>query len=247
MVFSEPSGKDTMLSGVNTPHFAAGTKGKQVSPPTLERDVKRLAARKKASVIHYNKFLALMARGNWLYATRPNARGVVAVMTLVDTPDGAFLVFLKTRRPPMRGKINTEPVAGLWGDTDGKETQPQAAGRESEEEIGLKGQKPPLSLFRHPIPSSPGMTDEQTRYFFQEASLTAAQVLAIKAHKAEGDGDVIQGQLWIPLREFLDDPLKTLDRVAKTEGIPTKDMLSGMLLLLAHLKKTGRLRMEWLG
>ncbi len=222
-----------------------GADAKPAPRPTREQKIRTLTSKRHAAVVAQNDYLALMAKGDWLYATRPNATGVVAVMTLVHTADGPYLVFLKTRRPPMQGKTNTEPVAGLKGDHNAAESDAEAALRELDEEIGLKLDKAPVSLFDEAIASSPGMTDEKTRYFFAEATLDRAQVRAMKKHKARGDGSIIRGQVWVPFNDLLAKPQETLMAYSQKAGVPTKDMLSGLLLLLAHLRQTGRLRMEW--
>lgn len=236
-------------AGRPLPYAAASRKpvafsGAAGTPATTQQNITRLSRAKKAAVVHYSRFLALMAKGNWLYATRPNADGVVAVMTLVHAPDQSYLVFLKTKRPPMQGKTNMEPVAGLQGD-EGTETGNAAALRELHEEIGLKLKDDPVTLFSEPVPSSPGMTDEATRYYFAEATLDDAQVKAVRKHKATGDGTIIRGQVWVPFDELIAKPVETLERYAREQGVPTKDMLSGLMLLLGHLRETGRLRLEW--
>lgn len=242
----------TMPTSFQTPSLRFAAVGrKEPRRLTLAEKIQALRRRTGDEVVNLpHDFLALIGtKSGWTYATRPNATGVVAVMTQVNTSAGPQLLFIKTKRPPVQQKskipvYNLETVAGLRGDFDKTERPEIAAERETTEEVGLqKLTRPLVRLFSRALPSSPGMTDEQTDYFLAEVDLDDEQVAAIKAHKAEGDGDVIQGQLWVPLVDFINDMQGTLEKIGTEMGAPTNQMMTTIALYIAHLQKTGKLKM----
>lgn len=108
--------------------------------------------------VYQGRFLQVMKRGRWEYATRVKATGVVAVVALHD--DGR-VVLVEQHRPPADGSVLELP-AGLAGDTDQTETLLDAAKRELEEETGYTAAhwQPLTTGF-----SSAGLTDERVTFF----------------------------------------------------------------------------------
>lgn len=110
------------------------------------------------TALYQSKFLAVLQRGRWQYATRPNAAGVVAIVAQHD--DGR-IVLIEQYRPPVNARVIELP-AGLVGD-DGDPNEPlvEAAKRELEEETGYTA--------RHwrqltTASSSAGITDEAVTF-----------------------------------------------------------------------------------
>jgi len=111
-------------------------------------------------VVAETPYLNLVARGNWTFATRPNASGVVIVVPL--TNDGNLL-FVQQHRPPVNSQVVEFP-AGLAGDISGSEDEAmeQAARRELREETGYEAGE-----MQHVFtgPASAGLTDETFTMF----------------------------------------------------------------------------------
>lgn len=100
------------------------------------------------------RFLSLVERDDWEYATRSNARGVVILVPLTD--DGC-LVLVEQYRTPVRARVIELP-AGLVGDlADREEPLLTAARRELWEETGYEAEEWSVML---ECPSSSGMSDE---------------------------------------------------------------------------------------
>lgn len=106
------------------------------------------------------RFLSLVSRNGWEFATRVNARGVVAV---VATTEANELVLVEQFRPPV-GRAVIEIPAGLVGDDPraGDEGEVEAARRELLEETGY--------VAREMIPagrfvSSAGLSDETVGFY----------------------------------------------------------------------------------
>lgn len=106
------------------------------------------------------RFLNLMKRGTWEYASRTGAADVVIVVPL--TSEGK-LIFVEQFRPPVGRRVIEFP-AGLAGDDSGREDEAleEAARRELEEETGYRAGR-----LHHAFtgPSSAGLTDEITTIF----------------------------------------------------------------------------------
>jgi ADP-ribose pyrophosphatase len=100
------------------------------------------------------RYLSMMERDGWEYATRSNASCVVVILAV--TPDDEIVLVEQYRRPVESQVI--ELPAGLVGDLDDpNESVADAALRELEEETGYRA----ATLERvMDCPSSAGMTDE---------------------------------------------------------------------------------------
>jgi len=105
--------------------------------------------------VHYKgRFLSLLEKNDWEYASRCNAS---AVVVLVPVTDQGEIVLVEQLRKPVGAQVIELP-AGLVGDhADPDESILDAAGRELEEETGFLASD--LEL-RMECPSSAGMTDE---------------------------------------------------------------------------------------
>ncbi len=110
--------------------------------------------------LHAGRFLSLVRRGHWEFATRHGATGVVALVAMTDD---AKLLLVEQVRPPV-GKRVIELPAGLAGDIAGEESESlaTAAQRELLEETGYAAQEVRLLTEG---PSSAGLTDEMITFF----------------------------------------------------------------------------------
>lgn len=106
-------------------------------------------------ITHYRgRYLSLLERDGWEYASRSNASCVVVLVPVTDA--GEILLVEQYRKPV--GATVIELPAGLVGDhTDPDESVLDAARRELEEETGFAAERlQPLMA----CPSSAGMSDE---------------------------------------------------------------------------------------
>ena len=100
------------------------------------------------------KFLKLMERDGWEFASRSNASGVVVLVPVTDQEE---IVLVEQFRKPVAKNVIELP-AGLVGDhQDPNESIIQAARRELKEETGFEAAH--LDLLME-CPSSAGMSDE---------------------------------------------------------------------------------------
>lgn len=100
------------------------------------------------------RYLRLVERDRWEYATRSNARGVVILVPVTD--DGCLLL-VEQYRTPVQSRVIELP-AGLVGDVaDREEPLLTAARRELLEETGYEADEWSVML---ECPSSSGMSDE---------------------------------------------------------------------------------------
>lgn len=106
-------------------------------------------------ITHYQgRYLDLLERDGWEYASRANASGVVVIVAV--TADKQLVLVEQYRKPV--GKRVIELPAGLIGDVaDKEESVIVAAGRELEEETGFGASGWEVLLT---CPSSAGMSDE---------------------------------------------------------------------------------------
>lgn len=109
----------------------------------------------KAEILYSTKYLNLLRRGNWVYASRPNISGVVCIATLTRQGE---IVLVEQFRPPLQASVLEFP-AGLAGDVAGQEHEAlvTAARRELLEETGYEADE------IHEVfsgASSAGLTDE---------------------------------------------------------------------------------------
>ena len=111
-------------------------------------------------ITHFRgRYLSLLERNNWEYASRSNASGVVGIVAV--TPGGEIILVEQYRRPIDSRVI--ELPAGLVGDqADPDESILDAARRELEEETGYRAEEMhDLGEFF----SSPGMVSESFTLF----------------------------------------------------------------------------------
>lgn len=100
------------------------------------------------------RYLRLLERDNWEYASRANARGVVVLVPLTDDD---HLLLVEQYRTPVQARVIELP-AGLIGDVDDRgESLFTAARRELLEETGYQAEAWSVLL---ECPSSAGMSDE---------------------------------------------------------------------------------------
>lgn len=127
-----------------------------------------------AEILCSTKYLNLIRRGNWVYASRPNISGVVCIATLTRERE---IVLVEQFRPPLQSNVLEFP-AGLAGDVVGQEHEQMvaAARRELLEETGYEADE------IHEVftgASSAGLTDECLTF-----------LVATGLHKvADGGGD----------------------------------------------------------
>jgi ADP-ribose pyrophosphatase len=106
-------------------------------------------------VVAEGKFVRLVRRGKWEYASRTKVTGIVGIVAVTD--DGKLILIEQDR--PAVGKRCIEIPAGLAGDEDGMETEElaEAAKRELLEETGYAAAK---MEYLAEGPPSAGITDE---------------------------------------------------------------------------------------
>jgi ADP-ribose pyrophosphatase len=109
----------------------------------------------QAEILCSTKYLNLVRRGNWVYASRPKVTGVVCIAALTENSE---VVLVEQFRPPLQANVIEFP-AGLAGDIVGQELEAivEAARRELLEETGYEARE------IHEVftgPSSAGLTDE---------------------------------------------------------------------------------------
>lgn len=105
--------------------------------------------------IHYaGRYLSLLERDGWEFASRSNARAVVVLVAVTDRGE---LLLVEQFRKPVGARVIELP-AGLVGDhVDPDESVLEAASRELEEETGFRAAR--LTRLMD-CPSSAGLTDE---------------------------------------------------------------------------------------
>jgi ADP-ribose pyrophosphatase len=106
-------------------------------------------------ILHYRgRYLSLLERDNWEFASRSNASGVVVIVAVTD---GGEIVLVEQYRKPVQARVLELP-AGLVGDhVDPDETVLEAANRELIEETGYAAGQLEILMAS---PSSAGMSDE---------------------------------------------------------------------------------------
>ena len=106
-------------------------------------------------IIRYQgRYLSLLERDGWEFASRSNATGVVVIIAVTDERE---IVLVEQYRKPVGSNVIELP-AGLVGDLDDSlETTLVAAARELEEETGFEAAHMKILM---ESPSSAGMSDE---------------------------------------------------------------------------------------
>lgn len=104
---------------------------------------------------HYKgRYLNMLERDGWEYASRCNATGVVVLIAVTDADE---ILLVEQYRKPIEASVIELP-AGLVGDVDDPdESLLDAARRELEEETGYAAEKLEILMA---CPSSAGMSDE---------------------------------------------------------------------------------------
>jgi ADP-ribose pyrophosphatase len=114
----------------------------------------------RPQVKYDGKFVRMVSRGGWEYASRKNLSGIVGIVGVTDAGE---LLLIEQYRPPL-GKVVIEIPAGLAGDIEGSENEPLAvaARRELLEETGYRARR--LKQIATGA-SSAGITDELITLF----------------------------------------------------------------------------------
>lgn len=112
-------------------------------------------------ILYQGRFLSLVRRDGWEFATR---RGATSVVGLVAVTDDRRMLLVEQFRPPLRKRVIELP-AGLVGDRPGEESESQelAARRELLEETGYEARNVRLLTEG---PSTAGLTDEIISFYF---------------------------------------------------------------------------------
>jgi ADP-ribose pyrophosphatase len=149
-------------------------------------------------ILYQGKFISLVRKGTWEYATRMNVTGVVGIIAVTEDRK---IILVEQFRPPV-GKNVIELPAGLAGDQDQfkGEGLAVAAARELEEETGWHASK--IELIASGPPSA-GMTDE-IMHLFKATGLKKV---------SQGGGDeheqiIVHEVLINNIRDFLADQVR---------------------------------------
>jgi ADP-ribose pyrophosphatase len=105
------------------------------------------------TTLHATKHLELVQNERWVFARRPNASAVVAIVAVTPARE---LLLVEQHRIPVQATVIELP-AGLVGDEQTDESLTTAAGRELEEETGWR---PGSCAVLACSPSSAGLTNE---------------------------------------------------------------------------------------
>ena len=99
---------------------------------------------------------------DWVYAKRPNAKNVVAILPVIKNKHEDEILFLITKRPPLEHEkiadFCVEIPAGLVGDEDKSETTYDAIQKELLEETGFISSN--TKILAEKISTSAGLTSE---------------------------------------------------------------------------------------
>ena len=106
-------------------------------------------------ITHYRgRYLSLLERDGWEFASRSNASGVVVIVAVTEDSE---IVLVEQYRKPVQALVLELP-AGLVGDHENPDESPlEAAHRELIEETGYAAGKAEILMA---CPSSAGMSDE---------------------------------------------------------------------------------------
>jgi ADP-ribose pyrophosphatase len=114
----------------------------------------------KPITVYDGKFVRMVSRNGWEYASRKNLSGIVGIIAVTDENE---LILIEQFRPPI-GKVVIEIPAGLAGDARGSEDEAlaKAARRELLEETGYTARGMKKVAFGVP---SAGICDEVITIF----------------------------------------------------------------------------------
>lgn len=116
----------------------------------------------KDTTRYQGRYLSLVERDGWEFATRSNARCVVALVAVTPARE---IVLVEQYRKPVGAQVIEIP-AGLVGDlSDPDEPVLVAAARELEEETGFAARQMTVLM---ELPSSAGMSDEIISFVLAE-------------------------------------------------------------------------------
>jgi 8-oxo-dGTP pyrophosphatase MutT (NUDIX family) len=162
-------------------------------------------------------------KGEWAYAHRANAKGIVVIVPLIDNER---ILFIKTRRPPLVAEgfegFNIEFPAGLVADVDKNETTQECAKKELLEEAGLVAES--FEVLTQRLSSSGGCVSEVS-------TIVLARVNgAAERFEPQDDGGIIVERDEV---RVCDIPmwLKEQERAQNTIGAQT---LAGLYYVLAR-------------
>lgn len=132
-------------------------------------------AAKKPKVVYDGKFVRMVSRDGWEYASRKNLSGIVGIIAITDDDE---LLLIEQFRPPVNTTVIEIP-AGLAGDIAGSESESLAiaAKRELLEETGYTAKR--MKQVAVGVPS-PGICDEVLTLFLATGLK--------KTGEAHGDG-----------------------------------------------------------
>ena len=174
----------------------------------------------QSQILAEGRFLNLRRQDGWEYASRPGARGVVAV---VATTCDDRVILVEQHRTPVGGRVIELP-AGLVGDEPGLEDEAPriAAERELLEETGYHSDR--WSDRSIEVVSSAGLTDETVRVF------GAADAVRVAAGGGVGDERIEVHAVHLgELGEWLDD------RAAR--GIPADGRVWAIPLFISRWRQ----------
>ena len=119
-----------------------------------------MATKKKPTVVYDGKFIRMLSRNGWEYASRKNLSGIVGIVAVTDAKE---LLLIEQFRPPVNATVIEIP-AGLAGDIAGSEGEPlaRAAKRELLEETGYTAKR--MKQVAIGVPSA-GICDEVITMF----------------------------------------------------------------------------------
>lgn len=166
------------------------------------------------------RFLSLVSRDGWEFATRTNSTGVVAVVAVTDHDE---IVLVEQHRPPVGGPVIEIP-AGLVGDEplSQSEAASDAAQRELLEETGFAA-----TVLKHAgrFVSSAGLTDEAVDFY-----------LARDAQRQSGGGGVGNERISVHTLPLPEVHAWLTHRMELGTHVDSK-VLTGLMLLQVHSQK----------
>ncbi len=171
----------------------------------------------ESNTIASGRFISLVSKGGWEYATRSNSNGIVAMMATTDQNE---LVLVEQYRPPIGGNVIEIP-AGLVGDDPSihNENPMIAAKRELLEETGYCANE---LVSMGTLVSSSGLTDESVEFF-------RASNVELESEGGGVEGEKITTHL-VPINDLYD---WLNQRMKDNVRIDTK-VYSGIALLQAY-------------